>query len=167
MTTRDHLIYQMQSLYSFQRDFPALLDSMIHECGNTELRRTLQRRHDTLNNGLEPLERAINVLGAQYKMERSTLVPAFKEALSRFKHQMNPSQEQLDIHAVLLMVNVFSLTRGAYQGAIELARAVGEQDVTKLLEENLQQLEAGLRELTTLAPGIIQEVSLKEIRRAA
>ena len=167
MTTRDHLVYALQNMYSFSRDFLALLDSMIHECGSDELRCVLQLQHDGIKSELEPLERALNVLGAKIKMERSVLVPAIKETAARFKHQMNPSQEQLDVHSLLVTMRVTSLMRGTYQGDIELARAVGEQDIVTLLQENLHRQAAGLRSLQALASTLTQEVGRKEMRHAA
>jgi len=167
VTTRDHLIYQLQVLYAFDRDVLPIMDSMIHEDGNAELRQILQRQHDGIKGELEPLERALNLLGAQYKMERSPITPALKEALERFKHQMNPAQDQLDIHALLLMMHTSHVIISEYKGGIELARAVGEQDVVTLLEENCQRHTAGLNEMENFAPTLIQQVSRQEINRAA
>ncbi len=127
MTTRDHLIYRMQEIYSFQRDFLALLDLMINECAHTELCQLLRRRHESIKGELEPLERGLNVLGAQYKMERHPLPPAFKEITSRFKHQMNPSREQLDVYILLQVINVANLSISDYRGNIELARALASK----------------------------------------
>ncbi len=104
MTTRDQLIYRMQEIYALQRDLLALLDTMRHESQVAELQQVLQHQHDITHAQLEPLERALNVLGAQYKMEHSPFVPVYKEVIARFKHQMNPSREQLDIYTLLLLL---------------------------------------------------------------
>ena len=139
MTTRDHLIYHLQELYSFERDYLPLLMEAAHTAGNERLKELLLVEHEGLRNEMETLERALNLLSARYKQEHTPLVPGFKEATERFKHQLNPSQEQLDIHAATETLKVAQMLIGAYWVDVELARAIGESDVALLLEETLQR----------------------------
>ena len=107
------------------------------------------------------------LLGGRYKMERNVLNPGLEEATQRFKRQMSPSREQLDIYTLLQVLAIVQLVRGAYAGDIELARALGEQDVVKLLEENDGRQADMLKTLQALAPLLIQGISRGEAQQAA
>ena len=167
MTTREHLIYHLQELYAFHRDFLPLLDSMRHESGNERLRDLLHDMHEGLKSEMEILERALNLLGGQYKHERNAVVPGLKEDTQRFKHQMNPSQEQLDIHSALEALKVAHFAIGAYFGDMELARSLGEQDVVTLLQENLQRQRNGEKSIQQYMPALVQGITRAETRHAA
>ncbi len=167
MTTRDHLVYRLQTLYSLYRDFLPQLQGMVHECEAEQLCAALRTDHDELRNGLETLERALNLLGAQYSQAPSALAAAVKEETGRLKHQQNPSHEQLDIAAALRTIAVGEYFYGDYTGDILLARAIGESDVAILLGENQHQLDERLAALRTIAAALIADVSRSEARRAA
>jgi ferritin-like metal-binding protein YciE len=167
MTTRDQLIFHLQEEYSFLRDFLPLLDTLHHEVGHANLAARLQQEREGIRTDLETLERALNVMGAHYKMERSAVAPGFKEAMLRFKAQMVPPREQIDIFALLDAVKVAQLAIGAYQGLRELARAVGEMDVATLLTENLQREQETVSALLALAPELLRAIGGAEARWAA
>ncbi len=167
MTTRDQLIFHLQEEYSFLRDFLPLLDTLHHEVGHASLAARLQVEREGIRADLETLERALSVLGARYKMERSTVAPGFKEAMARFKAQLNPPREQLDVYALLDAVKVAQLAIGAYQGLRELARAIGEMDVVTLITENLQREQETVTALLTLAPDLLRGIGGSEARWAA
>lgn len=167
MTTRTHLVHHLQDIYSFVRDFLPLLREMEHASKDERLHRLLRADHDAMQNGMETIERALNLLGARYKMERSPMVAALREETERFKHQMNPTPEHMEIHHLLGALKVAQITSSAYQGEIELARAIGEQDVATLLEENLQREAQSIATLRDLLPRLATEISRSESRQAA
>lgn len=167
MTTRDQVIYQLQDLYAFQRDILPLLDELHHESGNGQLRELLGRQRDSLRSELETLEQSLNLLGARHKMERNPVALAFKEATQRFKHQANPSQEQLDLFTLTKLTAVSELMLGVLRGMRELAVAIGEQDVARLLEESRVRLDGHLHTLRDFTPTLLQDIGGAEARRAA
>ncbi|MHB9026302.1 MAG: DUF892 family protein [Armatimonadota bacterium] len=167
MTTRDHLVAHVQDQYAFVREYLAVLQAQRHRCGQARLRELLAQQHADMRDEMETLERVLNLLSARYTMERSPLVRALEETSRRFRHQRNPSHEQLDIHFALEMLAVAQLLIGKYQGEIELARAVGEQDIALLLRENLTRHETNARALRQLFPSLVQGEERGEIRRVA
>lgn len=167
MTTRDHLIYHLQDRYGLIRDMLPLVNEALHDSGSEAMRQLLHTQRESQRAELETLERALNILGAQYKMERNPVAPGIREAAQRFRHQMNPTVDQQDIHALLGLLAVAHFVLGAYQGDLELARALGEQDVVTLLEENMQRTAVGAETLHSAARNLIDEVNRRETRRAA
>lgn len=167
MTTRDHLIYHLQEQYAFQRDFLPLLNEMEHGGSDEHLRLLLHEEHEGLRNEMETLDRGLSLLGARFKQESNAVVPALRETTERFKHRMNPTPEHRDIHAALEVMKVSLMSVAEYQGDAEMARAIGEQDVALLLEENLHRQTQGLERLQAFIPQLIAKVSKSEARRAA
>ena len=167
MTTRDHLVYHMQEQYAFERDYLPLLNEMEHSGTDEQLRQLLREERDGLRNEMETLDRGLSLLGARFRAERSPLVPGFKEAIERFKHRLNPSPDHRDIESALEVLRVSLMAVAEYQGDAELARAIGEQDVALLLEENLHSRTESLETLQAFIPQLINKVSKSEARRAA
>ena len=167
MTTRDHLVHHLQELYAFERDFLPWLAEAQHQSTSDRLRYLLLHERENMRSDLESLERALNLLSARYKQERNAVVPGLKEASARFQRQMAPSREQWDIHLALETIKVAYMLQGTFVGEIEMARAIGEQDVAKLLEETQQRQQDGLDTLEAFLPQLIADVNSGETRKAA
>jgi len=167
MTTREHLIYRLQERYAFLADFLPMLDQIRHGTTDERLRKLEAHEHEELMGEIDTLERALNLLGAQYKLEHNPIDPALQESSRRFKHQMNPSAEQTDVHHILLLNAIAQYVAAGYQGDAELARGIGEQDVALLLEENLQRQHEGYRAMRSLMPAMVREMCRIEAQRAA
>lgn len=167
MNTREHLIYLLQDHYSFERDYLAHLLELHHGCRNERLRALLDEEHIGLRSEMDTTERCLHLLGARYKQERNAVVPGIKEASQRFVHQTNPTRDQMDIHSALEVLKVARMIAGGYEGDIELARAIGEQDVAKLLEENLARQMQSITGLQRFLPKLVTDISRSEASRAA
>lgn len=167
MGTRELLVYRLQELFGFDRDLLPILDVMHQRALSERLRVLLGRQRETLRAELDTLEQALNLLGARFSLEHSTLAPAFREAMARFRARTDPAPDIQDIAAVLDLMKTSHLALGAYEGAIELARAVGEGDVATLLDELLQQQAATLAVLRDFALTLIGEMGGEEGRKAA
>lgn len=169
MTTRDHLVHHLQELYAFERDFLPWLAEAQHQCSNDRLRYLLLHERENMRSDMESLDRALNLLSARYKQERDAVVPGLKEASARFRRQMTSSREQWNIHLALVAIKVAHLLQGTFVGDVEMARAIGEQDVAKLLEETSQRQQDGLATLEAFLPQLIAEVNSGsgEARKAA
>jgi hypothetical protein len=167
MTTRDHLVYQLQAHYSCGRDLLPWLDLLHHRAGHEQPREMLAQVHAVLRSQLELLERALNLLGARYKQEHNPFPPAEHEATERFQHRMAPSQEQVEIYALLEVTHWLHWFNGAFQGEVDLAREIGEADVARLLTEGSEQLHAILEPLAVVRGATIRGVARTETRRAA
>lgn len=167
MTTREMLVYVLQEIYAFHRDTLSLLDRLHHEATDDRVRRVLQTQRDGVRGELETAERALNLLGARFIMEHSVPGRGVVEASERFRQRMQPARAQLEVLALLATLDAAAIARGKYQGAAELARVLGEQDVVRLLEEMDYREVIGQGDLAGLLPVLLTEHYGGEQRRAA
>jgi ferritin-like metal-binding protein YciE len=167
MGTRELLVYRLQELYGFHHDLLPIFDAMHQRALSERLRVMLGRQRDMLRTELDTLEQALNLLGARFSLEHSTVAPAFREAMARFRARTDPPPDILDIATVLDLMKTAHLAIGTYEGSIELARAIGEGDVATLLDELLQHQVADLAALRDFALSLISEISEEEGRQAA
>lgn len=167
MMTREHLVLVLQEMYSFHRDLLPLLDSLRHMANDKRVRSVLQTQHDGVRGEMETAERALDLLGARYSMEHSILAAGLKEDSDRFRHRQSPERSLLEVHALLVALTATGIVRSKYQGAMEMAQAIGEQDVARLLEEMDSREVTGQADVGELMPKLIQEINAREIRRAA
>lgn len=167
MTTREMLVYLLQDTYAFHRDVLALLDRYHHEASDDRVRRVLQTQRDGVRGEMETTERALNLLGARFTMEHSVPGRGLVEASERFRHRMQPTRPQLEVLALLTMQDAAAVARAKYQSAAELARALGEQDVARLVEEMDYRQTLGQGDVAEVLPQLIAESYGGEQRRAA
>ncbi|HEX2948862.1 MAG TPA: DUF892 family protein [Armatimonadota bacterium] len=167
MTTRDHLIYHMQDLYSFERDMIPLLLEMRSECNDDHIQQLLQDEGDAMRSEMDTIERGLNLLSTFFRQERNPLVPALKDAYQRFKRQTNPPAEQRDIYSALALFKAQHSCIAAYQGLIEMARAIGEQDVAMLMSENQQRQQRRSDSVQQYIPSLVSGTNRGESRQAA
>ena len=167
MTTREHLVLLLQEMYSFHRDMLPLLDSLRHMGGDRRVRSVLQTQHDGVRGEMETAERALDLLGARFSMEHSILAAGLKEYSDRFRHRGSPERAILEVQALQIALTAAGIARSRYRGAMEMALAIGEQDVARLLEEMDSREVIGQADLGELMPQLIQEINAGEIRRAA
>lgn len=167
MTTRDHLIHIVQEQYAFLRDFLPVVAEMRRDVRDNKVSRWLECEYTAYTDELETLDRVLNLLGARNAPTQSHLVPGATDTLRRFKELGAPSQEQLTIHAALTLFAVSQYLQGAYTGDVELARAIGEQDLALLLEENARQRAFGAKTWAKIAPAYIRQIGHAETRHAA
>jgi len=167
MTIREHLVLSLQEIYAFHRDMLPLLDSLRHLAGDQRARIALQTQHDGVHGEQETANRALLQLDARFKMEHSVYAASLKEASDRFRHQESPAREQLEIHALLTALAATGIARSKYLGALEMALAIGEQDVARMLEEMDKREVIGQGDLAELLPQLIQEAGSGESRQAA
>ncbi|HOS43396.1 MAG TPA: DUF892 family protein [Armatimonadota bacterium] len=167
MHTRALLVYRLQELYAFLRDMLPQVDAMHQRAVNEHLRVLLGRQREAWRSELDTLEQALNLLGARFTMEHSTLAPALHEAMARFRARANPTPDHQDIAATLDLMKAAHLAIGSYEGASELAHAIGEGDVARLLDENLDRQRESLTVLRDFALGLITAMSEEEGRKAA
>lgn|GEM_PF-2280415 len=167
MTTREHLVILLQEIYSFHRDMLPLLDSLRHLAGDQRARMVLQTQHDGIRGEQDMADGALRQLGERFKMEHSVQAAGLKEASERFRHQESPAREQLEIHALLIALSAAGFARGRYLGAVEMALAIEEPDIARLLEEMDKREVVGQGDLAEVLPQLIQEAGKGESQRAA
>lgn len=166
-TLHEVLVYRLQERYSFLRDISPRLDDARARAVDDRVRELLHAQREGIRSELDTLDQALNLLGAQYRMEHSAVAMAAREAAARFRAQLTPMPDHLDLEAILETVALAQLVVAAYEGDIALVQVIGEGDLAKLLEENLARQREGLDALRALAPALIADISRRETRRAA
>lgn len=140
-TLRDVLRLGLGEIYDAEQQVLAVLDEMETETESDEVRDRIRRHRDETRHQLENIERCIELLGAGAPRVRSGALRGIREARPHFRQEASPSGAVLEIFNLDTIGKIEGMEIAAYRTLIAQARALGDDDIRRLLEQNLRQEE--------------------------
>jgi ferritin-like metal-binding protein YciE len=96
------------------------------------------------------VERAFQALGEQAKAEKCPGIEGIKKEHDDFVTNESPSQEVLDAFLTGVGARTEHYEIAAYEGLVTMAGTMGEDEVARLLSENLEEEKTALRKMQTI-----------------
>jgi ferritin-like metal-binding protein YciE len=103
------------------------------------------------------LERAFEALGEPAKAEKCPGIEGIKKEHDEFVANESPSQEILDAFLTGAGARTEHYEIAAYEGLVTMAEATGEDEVARLLNENLKQEKQALRKMQTISKRLAKQ----------
>jgi ferritin-like metal-binding protein YciE len=156
-TPRDLFLHELGDiLYVERRLFDGVLPKLLGEVQSDEFCKRLERHLEQTRGHITNLEQAFDELGEQPHEE----VCIGFEGLRKEHDQLveEASRELLDLVDAGAAARTEHYEIAAYSGLIEMARALGEQNVVTLLDENLKEEKETLREIESLTKRMRDEM---------
>jgi ferritin-like metal-binding protein YciE len=156
-TPRELFLHELGDiLYVEEQLANEVLPRLINEAQHTEFRMSLENHLEQTRRHVENVEQVFSSLGESAQTEQCI---GF-EGLKKEKEQLTGKVSGSMIDAV----NAGAAARtehyeiAAYTGLIEKARALGEQDVVNLLDENLKEEKEALRQVESVEKTLRDEI---------
>jgi ferritin-like metal-binding protein YciE len=156
-TPRELFLHELGDiLYVEEQLANEVLPRLINEVQHTEFRMSLENHLEQTRHHIENVEQVFSSLGESAQTEQCI---GF-EGLKKEKEQLTGKVSGSMIDAV----NAGAAARtehyeiAAYTGLIEKARALGEQDVVNLLDENLKEEKEALRQVESVEKTLRDEI---------
>jgi ferritin-like metal-binding protein YciE len=156
-TPRELFLHELGDiLYVEEKLAQEVLPQLISETQHAEFRRGLEKHLNQTRTHVKNVKQVFEALGETPETEECI---GF-EGLKREKEKM--TSEIAD--SLIDSVNTGAAARtehyeiAAYTGLIEMARALGEQDVVSILDENLKQEKEALRQVESVEKTIRDEI---------
>ena len=106
---------------------------------------------------VENLEQAFESLGEPAKAEKCPGIKGIKKEHDEFVSNESPSPEVLNAFLTVAGARTEHYEIAAYEGLITMAEAMGEDEVARLLNENLAQEQNALRKIQTIGKRLAQQ----------
>jgi ferritin-like metal-binding protein YciE len=155
-TPRDLFLHELGDiLYVEEKLTQEVLPKLIQEVQNAEFRKGLERHLEQTRGHVTNLEQMFDALGEQSETEKCLGFEGLKKEHDEMIGEV--SDDLIDIVDAGAAARTEHYEIAAYNGLIEMARALGETEAVGLLEENLKEEKEALREVESVTKTLRDE----------
>jgi len=155
-TPRDLFLHELGDiLYVEQKLTEEVLPKLIQEVRDSDFRKGLERHLDQTRGHITNLEQIFDSMGEQSETEKCLGFEGLKAEHDEMTSEVSESLIDLVDAGAAARTEHYEIA--AYNGLIEMARALGESEAVGLLEENLKEEREALREVESVAKKLRDE----------
>jgi ferritin-like metal-binding protein YciE len=162
MDAQELFVHELGDALGFERSIAKMLPKMTREAKDEKIATRLKEHLGETEQQAKNLEQVFRLLGARPKAERCPGIEGIRQ-----EHEEAPKPDSPDLADVALLAAAARVEHyeiAAYEGLVSMARAMGQKDAVRLLEENLKQEQAMLRDGKAEARRLAQKVA-REAKR--
>lgn len=155
-TPRDLFLHELGDiLYVEQKLTAEVLPKLLQEVQDPDFRKGLERHLDQTRGHITNLEQIFDSMGEQSETEKCLGFEGLKAEHDEMTSEVSESLIDLVDAGAAARTEHYEIA--AYNGLIEMARALGESEAVGLLEENLKEEREALREVESVAKKLRDE----------
>jgi ferritin-like metal-binding protein YciE len=155
-TPRELFLHELGDiLYVEQKLTQEVLPKLIQEVGDPAFKKGLERHLEQTREHITNLEQIFDSMGEEPKAEKCIGFEGLKKEHDELASEV--SESLIDMVDTGAAVRTEHYEIAAYNGLIEMARALGESEAVALLEENLKQEREALHEVESVAKKLRDE----------
>jgi ferritin-like metal-binding protein YciE len=140
-----------------ERTLVKTLPKLQEEASDDELADGFGKHLEETRQHVKNLEQAFDVLGEPVKAEKCPGIEGLKKEHDEFVTNEAPSPEVLNAFLTGAGARTEHYEIAAYEGLVTMAEAMGEDQVARLLNENLAQEQNALRKIQTIGKRLAQQ----------
>jgi ferritin-like metal-binding protein YciE len=154
---RELLIHELGDLLFAERTVAKMLPKIVKEVDDKELAQRFELHLEETKEQISNIEKAFAALGEEAKAEKCPAILGLKQEHDDFMKEEKPDQPVVDLFNTGSAARVEHYEIAAYSSAITLANALGEEEASALLMENLEQEKTMLVDAEAIALRLGQE----------
>jgi ferritin-like metal-binding protein YciE len=154
---RELFLHELGDVLYAERALVKTLPKLQEEAGDEELAEGFGEHLKETRQHVKNLERAFEALGEPAKAEKCPGIEGIKKEHDEFVANESPSQEILDAFLTGAGARTEHYEIAAYEGLVTMAEATGEDEVARLLNENLKQEKQALRKMQTISKRLAKQ----------
>lgn len=132
-----------------------VLPKLIDEVEDAELRRGLKKHHTETKRHVENVEKAFKKLGEAPEVEPCLGFEGLKREHDKLTSEASPTLTNAVDAGAAARTEHYEIA--AYQGLLAMARGLGEREIVPLLDANLKDERAALREVEKVSRRLARE----------
>ena len=144
---RELFLHELGDVLYAERTLVKALPKLQEEASDEELAKGFADHLEETRQHVKNVEQAFEALGEQAKAEKCPGIEGIKQEHDDFVANESPSQEVLDAFLTGAGARTEHYEIAAYEGLVTMADAMGEDEVAKLLSENLEEEKTALRKM--------------------
>ena len=154
---RELFLHELGDVLYAEQTLVKALPKLQEEAADEELARGFGEHLEETRQHVKNVEQAFEALGAPAKAEKCPGIEGIKKEHDEFVSNESPSQEVLDAFLTGAGARTEHYEIAAYEGLVAMAEAMGEDEVARLLNENLAQEQNALRKIQTIGKRLAQQ----------
>jgi ferritin-like metal-binding protein YciE len=148
---RELLVHELKDLLYAEKQLIKTLPKMAREATDPKLRSGFEMHLEETRGQVDNLKAVFQELGERATGEKCPGIDGIKEEHDRFMKEAKPTSDVCDMFLTGAGARAEHYEIAAYTGVITMARAMGETKAAALLQENLEQEQKALDNLTAIA----------------
>ena len=165
MDLRDYFHRHSSEMLVMEREVWQFNSLMAQECWHAELKRYFERYNEPKRQQISHLEQIVDELGGVIGALEHPVMQSIRRLHRQFM-ELNPPQALIEINNALEAEKVVCYGIAAYADLILLARQLGEEGFTRMLEQNRHTEEEMRAVLEQLLPTLVADFG-EQLRHAA
>lgn len=154
---RELFLHELGDVLYAEQTLVKTLPKLQREASDDELAEGFGKHLEETRQQVKNLEQAFEALGEKAKAEKCPGIEGIKKEHDEFVSNESPSPEVLDAFLTGAGARTEHYEIAAYEGLITMAEAMGEDDVARLLNENLAQEQSALRKIQTIGKRLAKQ----------
>ncbi|HLU26725.1 MAG TPA: DUF892 family protein [Longimicrobiales bacterium] len=154
---QDVFRHGLGDIYDAEQQLLSVLDQMETETQDTSIRDRIRKHRDETQHQIENLERCFELIGVDAPRVQCAAIRGLRDEKRTFQ-QENPSPQALEAFNLDAASKTEHYEIAAYRGLMNQAKALGQEDVRRLLEQNLRQEEEMSRWIEECQPKVLSEM---------
>ena len=156
---RELFLHELGDVLYAERTLVKTLPKLQEEAGDEELAQGFGEHLEETRQHVKNIERAFEALGEPAKAEKCPGIEGIKKEHDEFVSNESPSQEVLDAFLTGAGARTEHYEIAAYEGLVTMAEATGEDEVARLLNENLEQEKQALRKMQSISKRLAEQAA--------
>jgi ferritin-like metal-binding protein YciE len=153
---KELFVHELQDMYYAEKQLTKVLPTLAREATDRELTKAFQDHLSETREQVENLEQVFQNIGRRAEGQTCPGIDGIKEEHDEFMKDNEPSASVRDVFLTGSASRAEHYEIAAYTGLIEQARALGERDSVKLLQENLRQEKEALKTVESISKRIVK-----------
>jgi ferritin-like metal-binding protein YciE len=154
---RELFLHELGDVLYAEQTLVKTLPKLQEEAADEELAQGFGEHLEETRQHVKNLEQAFETLGEPAKAEKCPGIEGIKKEHDEFVSNESPSQEILDAFLTGAGARTEHYEIAAYEGLVTMAEATGEDEVVRLLTENLEQEKKALLKLQTIGKRLAEQ----------
>ncbi|HYX48614.1 MAG TPA: DUF892 family protein [Ktedonobacteraceae bacterium] len=150
-------LHELGDMYDAEQRIAKMLPEMAKECNNAQLKNAFEQHEQETQQQIRNLEQCFQLLGSKPQKASCQAIAGLKQEHDTFLKE-RPSEEILSMFDLGGASKTEYYEMASYKGLIEKANMMGQQQVTQLLQQNLQQEEAMAKKVEQLSRQLGQQL---------
>jgi ferritin-like metal-binding protein YciE len=152
-------VHELQDVYYAEKTLTTVLPKLASEASDGELTRAFESHLKETRKHVANLEKVFKNLGERAQGQPCPGIDGIKEEHDEFRREHQTTQTLSDVFLTGSASRAEHYEIAAYTSLIEQARALGERDSVKLLQENLKQEKDALKKVESISKRILKGMS--------
>jgi ferritin-like metal-binding protein YciE len=160
-TIQEKYLHELGDIYDAEQQFLKGQQEMLDNASDQQLKQMIQQHITQSEQQVRNLEAVFQALGEQPKAEKCPAAAGIvTEARQNIKEAGTDAIRNCLIGGAAAKVEHYEIA--SYRGLIQGAQAMGNQEVVRLLQQNLQQEEQTAQMIEQSAPQLLQKAMMAE-----